>query len=193
MQAFLRRSASCTAPFTGLALRSPCHSWPGVRLLQDLRCRDTTLLEKFTEVLNYIEVYRTRFAGEKGLCPKDTRRNALKRRGSARRPNLRSATALLCLAWAVTGCSTTKPPDRQPDGKALYTTYCVSCHSADGRNDRNGAVPAMRLAAANALAENDWNRLVLNGRGQMPAFHDRLTDSQLRALRVYIRQLTARP
>ena len=93
----------------------------------------------------------------------------------------------------IAGCTSKQPAAEQPDGKALYTTYCVSCHGADGHNDRNGAVPAMRLAAANTLSEQEWNPLVLNGRGQMPGFHDRLTDTQLRALRAYVHALTTRP
>ena len=100
---------------------------------------------------------------------------------------------VLCLSFAIAGCASSKPAADQPDGKALYTTYCVSCHGADGRNDRGGATPAMRLAAANSLAPSDWNHLVLTGRGQMPAFQNRLAPAQLEALRAYTRQLTARP
>ena len=91
------------------------------------------------------------------------------------------------------GCATKQPSDRQPDGKALYTTYCVSCHGADGRNDRSGATPAMRLTTANSLSEADWNALVLTGRKQMPAFQNRLAPAELSVLRAYVRQLTARP
>lgn len=103
------------------------------------------------------------------------------------------AVPILCLLFAITGCAPSKPLIVQPNGKALYATYCVSCHGADGRNDRSSALPAMRLSAANSLFESDWNHLVLNGRGQMPAFQNRLSSAQLDALRAYVRQLTVYP
>lgn len=43
--------------------------------------------------------------------------------------------------------------EQAPDGKTLYAAYCLSCHGADGRNDRSGALPAMRLDRANTLSE----------------------------------------
>lgn len=73
----------------------------------------------------------------------------------------------------------------QVDGKALYAANCASCHGEDGRNDRQGANPAMRLSAANALPDSQWNRVVVSGRGEMPAFRSRLSTQELRALRDY--------
>ena len=93
----------------------------------------------------------------------------------------------------IVGCASSKPADNQPDGKALYAAYCVSCHGADGRNDRSGAVPTMRLNTTNAISPAEWRHLVTTGRRQMPAFQNRLTPAHLDALRAYVRQLTAQP
>ncbi len=98
---------------------------------------------------------------------------------------------LLVYGLVCGGCERAAPTDHAPDGKALYAAYCLSCHGADGRNDRSGALSAMRLDRANALPEAQWNALVQNGRGAMPAFTGRLGASQMTALRAYVRQMTS--
>ena len=101
--------------------------------------------------------------------------------------------ALAACAVCLAGCSGGgRAAQREPqtDGKTLYTAYCLSCHGADGRNDRSGALPAMRLAALNTLPPQAWTALVWNGRGAMPAFRGRLSPTQTDALRAYILRLT---
>ena len=92
------------------------------------------------------------------------------------------------LFW-LAGCASRPEQSADTAGKALYITYCVTCHGEDGRNDRQGASGAMRLMAANGLSDNDWYTLVKKGRGEMPAFHDRLSPKELSSLRTYIQSL----
>ena len=96
----------------------------------------------------------------------------------------------VALLW---GCAPRSQPGAQrdsPDGKALYAVNCASCHGEDGRNDRQGANRAMRLKKANALSDKEWETLVQNGRGEMPAFHNRLSLQEIHALREYVHRLT---
>ena len=72
-------------------------------------------------------------------------------------------------------------------GARLYGTYCVPCHGADARNDRGGANPEMRLADVTALPAKEWRRVVLQGRGAMPAFAGRLQPSEVDAIAAYIK------
>jgi mono/diheme cytochrome c family protein len=99
-------------------------------------------------------------------------------------------TALLTLCF--TGCRpdrNTAAPAGRDEGRRLYTAYCVQCHGSDARNDRQGAIPQMRLASANRLAEAQWREIVLRGRNEMPAFAGRLQPVQLDALHRYVRTL----
>ena len=108
---------------------------------------------------------------------------------------LRQMRGLLCVVCALLsgGCATRRSVEGRanaPDGKALYAVNCASCHGEDGRNDRQGANRAMRLKKANALSDKEWETLVQNGRGEMPAFHNRLSLQEIHALREYVYRLT---
>lgn len=108
---------------------------------------------------------------------------------------LLSAGGRLCVACAflLGGCRPRTAGEgraNKPDGRAIYAANCASCHGEDGRNDRQGANPAMRLTAANAFSDSQWNGVVQNGRAEMPAFHNRLSAQELQALRDFTRQFT---
>lgn len=90
-------------------------------------------------------------------------------------------------ATRIVNLDTTSLVLHQNDGKALYNSYCVSCHRSDGRG-KEGSFPALAgsplvIGNIGALIE-----LVNNGSRskQMPAFSF-LTDSAMAAILTYIR------
>jgi mono/diheme cytochrome c family protein len=100
-----------------------------------------------------------------------------------------SRTAVLGLALLAAGTLSIA----QSGGEATYKAKCQMCHGATGAAD----TPAGRLVNAKAFSDpilakrSDASILtVLNsGDGKMPSFKDKLTESQLQELVVYIRQL----
>ena len=88
-----------------------------------------------------------------------------------------------------------KSAGRQTErAKVLYADNCARCHGADGR----GQTAMGRAFAAPNLADAAWwkktrptgKRLsdsVRHGRGQMPAFGQRLSKSEIAALVAFVR------
>ncbi|WP_353185806.1 PQQ-dependent sugar dehydrogenase [Parapedobacter lycopersici] len=72
-------------------------------------------------------------------------------------------------------------------GELLYTDYCASCHQANGRGVA-GVFPSLYQTGPVAAADADaLIRLVLEGRGEMPAFHF-LEDKELAIILSYVRK-----
>lgn len=76
-------------------------------------------------------------------------------------------------------------------GSVVFADNCASCHMEDGTGDRSQGAP--NLADAIWLYGGDYDSVsqtVLYGRkGAMPAWQDRLTEAQIRAVSVYVHQL----
>jgi cytochrome c oxidase cbb3-type subunit 3 len=74
---------------------------------------------------------------------------------------------------------------------ALYQEHCASCHGKDAKGDREFGAPNLKDAIW--LYGNDYNTIydvIYNGRaGVMPYWKDKLSDSTIRQLAVYIHQL----
>jgi len=90
-------------------------------------------------------------------------------------------------AEALVGVNTEKTKadyDPVPHGKALYATYCVTCHGPDG---------ALGVAGAKNLAHSVLDRdatkaFIRKGKNAMPGFDpDVLTDDELDALVAYLK------
>ncbi|MBV8196667.1 MAG: cytochrome c [Candidatus Eremiobacteraeota bacterium] len=74
-----------------------------------------------------------------------------------------------------------------PDGKAIYTGKCVSCHKANGAG-LPGAFPA--LAGNKNVTAADPSGMVAsikNGKGSMPAWKGQLSNAQIAAVATYVR------
>ncbi|WP_407491749.1 cytochrome-c oxidase, cbb3-type subunit III [Pseudooceanicola sp. MF1-13] len=76
-------------------------------------------------------------------------------------------------------------------GATVFEENCASCHMEDGTGDRGQGAP--NLTDAIWLYGGDFDTLketVWNSRyGQMPAWGDRLTEAQIRAVSAYVHQL----
>ena len=79
-------------------------------------------------------------------------------------------------------------------GRAVYADKCARCHGADGAGDTRMG----RMTEAPNLTDPEWRRgkssarmvaSVTNGRGQMPAFKNRLSRQEIAAAVAYVRTL----
>jgi len=80
------------------------------------------------------------------------------------------------------------------DAKALFTKECATCHGKDGQAKTFKAKfnHARNLTDARWQAEVTDERLfnsIHNGKGKMPAFGKKLSDSQINALVAFVRTL----
>lgn len=82
-------------------------------------------------------------------------------------------------------------------GRAVFEQYCVSCHGLQGRGDGPEAPylsprPASLISAATSVkSDKELLAVIANGkpRTAMPAWKDRLTEGQQRAVLAYLRSL----
>lgn len=93
---------------------------------------------------------------------------------------MRVKAILLILAIAVT------PALFAADGAAVYKAKCATCHGADGKgqtpmgqkmNLRDLGSPDVQKQTDKQLY--DWTAL---GKGKMPAYKDKLSDEEIKAL-----------
>ena len=86
------------------------------------------------------------------------------------------------------------PEQANVDAKGLFTKECATCHGKDGQAKTFKAKfnHARNLTDAKWQAEVTDERLVNsihNGKGKMPAFGKKLSDSQINALVAFVRTL----
>ncbi len=83
-----------------------------------------------------------------------------------------------------------------PDGAALYTKHCASCHGADGR----GGTPAGKALQVKDLASARWasatavpeiEKAVRDGVPRMPPLASKLTADEISAVARHTRQMAA--
>jgi mono/diheme cytochrome c family protein len=97
----------------------------------------------------------------------------------------RISVMLACTTAAISGHAS--PP------AALYKTNCAPCHGVTG----DASTPAGKtfkvpsFSSETVLKETDANMLVIakDGKGKMPAWHDKLSEQQLNDLIAYIHTL----
>ena len=94
----------------------------------------------------------------------------------------------LVVAVLVTVCFCPAAPaqDAIAAGEQVYEEHCASCHGEKLRS--TGAMPDLKEQRADGGARFD--QMVMNGRGQMPAWQGIVSQDQLDALWAYIRSRT---
>jgi len=124
----------------------------------------------------------------------------IQRRGS----RLTRALGLLGLALtlapaALLGAGCTSPGDDPGtpvpvEPRLIYAQMCARCHGSDGRGDseikktlpvRDFSDPVFQARASN----DDVARVIMSGKGQMPAFGGSLSLPKIQALSGYVRRL----
>ena len=78
------------------------------------------------------------------------------------------------------------------DAAATYKGKCAMCHGADGKGSAMGLkMGAHDFASPDVKKETDaqLTEIVTNGKGKMPAYKDKLKDTDIKDLVAYIRGL----
>jgi mono/diheme cytochrome c family protein len=97
-------------------------------------------------------------------------------------------------AFSAHSISSTSTEQANVDAKALFTGQCATCHGKDGKAKTFKAKlnHARNLTDAKWQAEVTDERLynsIRNGKGKMPTFGKKLSDSQINALVAFARTL----
>lgn len=83
--------------------------------------------------------------------------------------------------------------DSAPDGAALYKGKCAMCHGADGKGQTTmGKSMKLRdLTSADVQKQTDAELIAItaDGKGKMPAYKAKLSDAEIKAIVVAIRDL----
>jgi mono/diheme cytochrome c family protein len=108
--------------------------------------------------------------------------------------------AIAVAALGAVGCTTGDDPGppMPVDPAVIYAQMCARCHGLDGRGDPEirKTLPAVRDfhdPAFQARASNDEiARVIMAGKGQMPAFGAGLSVPKIQALSGYVHRLGTR-
>jgi mono/diheme cytochrome c family protein len=102
--------------------------------------------------------------------------------------------ALLALGAAACTTGDDPGPAVPVDPAVIYAQNCGRCHGGDGRGDpetrktlpvRDFSDPAFQARASN----DDIQRVIMAGKGQMPAFGSSLSLPKIQSLSGYVRRL----
>jgi len=99
--------------------------------------------------------------------------------------------------WGAGLASVEAPSDQErlQRGRIIYEQRCLDCHGSEGRGDGRKALslsprPGNLISAAtSAKSDEDLLKIIANGRTEMPAWKDELSDEQQRDVLAYIRSL----
>jgi mono/diheme cytochrome c family protein len=93
----------------------------------------------------------------------------------------------------VAGCHRTAPlTPQEAEGKHLYSVRCAHCHEDNDLQlkkvppDLHGIFSRTALPSGSPPTDQEVRRVVLSGKGLMPAFAGRFTDEQMADLLAYL-------
>jgi mono/diheme cytochrome c family protein len=95
-------------------------------------------------------------------------------------------------AVSVLAVSIVTPAFAQSAGGATYKAKCQMCHGADGQPTATGkSMKALPFNAPELTKASNATLIasIMNGKGRMPAYAGKLTDSQIKDVVAYIRTL----
>ena len=100
---------------------------------------------------------------------------------------------VLVLTLAVITLALPLMADSGPDGAAIFKGKCAMCHGADGKGQTSmGKSLKLRdLGSADVQKQTDAELIAIttNGKGKMPAYKGKLSDGDIKAVVVAIRDL----
>jgi len=97
----------------------------------------------------------------------------------------RVALVALLACGLIAICSA---PAAAQDAAGTYKAKCAMCHGPDGKGGKMGT---RDFASAEVKGESDaqLTDIITNGKGKMPAYKDKLKDTDIKDLVTYIRGL----
>lgn len=99
--------------------------------------------------------------------------------------------ALAAIVW-LAGCSQPSNASSGAAGHELYQLHCLECHEGKNLNLRkqppklNGLFQAKALPSGAPATDDEVRKTIIEGRGIMPAFDQRLTDKEVADLLKYL-------
>ena len=97
----------------------------------------------------------------------------------------------LAVVLAIAAC--TLPAFGQNTGAATYTSKCQMCHGADGTGSTPAgkAMKAPSFLSPEAVKQSNADLIAVtkNGKGKMPAYAGKLTDSEIKDVVAHVRTL----
>ena len=104
-----------------------------------------------------------------------------------------SALIVICVAARWTNGSVRTIGAETVNGTEIYTANCAKCHGDDGRAKTS---KGKRVEATDLTS--DWNRdeergikIITKGKGDMPAFKDKLTADEIKEVFSYVLKFRA--
>ena len=102
-----------------------------------------------------------------------------------------AAVATICPRPACAHHQPTRPESRT--GEAVFAQLCIGCHGTDGKGqtDMGRKVQAADLTASTVqrVSDSKLTGVIQRGQKKMPAFEDKLSSDEMRAVVAYIREL----
>jgi mono/diheme cytochrome c family protein len=103
------------------------------------------------------------------------------------------AISLAVLAMPLLGQTDDK---RTGKGRDVFEEYCIGCHGPNGRaeTDMSKKVGAADLTSDAVQQESDSHlrTVIKDGKGKMPSFSQKLSDSEIGSVLTYVRQMAQR-
>lgn len=99
------------------------------------------------------------------------------------------------IPWALPllAISLAAPVFAQNSGADIFKSKCAMCHGADGQAatgmGKMMKIPSFRSPDLVKAPESQLIDATKDGKGKMPAYKDKLSDAQIRAVVAYIRTL----
>ena len=104
------------------------------------------------------------------------------------------ATLALYAITALVGCRNAPAlTPQEAEGKHLYSVRCAHCHEENDLDlkkappDLHSVLAHPTLPSGAPASDEEVRKVVLMGKGMMPAFAGRFTDDQMAALIAYLR------
>lgn len=81
--------------------------------------------------------------------------------------------------------------DEVDQGRVVYEAQCASCHGPDGKGVSSAGAPDLTdFSITSQMSQTQWAQSLARGKGAMPAFADRLSDTEQHAVLTYVRSLS---
>jgi mono/diheme cytochrome c family protein len=95
-------------------------------------------------------------------------------------------------AMLLVGVGLWSTPAAADDAAATFKTKCAMCHGADGKGSAVGqkmGVHDFTSADVQKMSDAELTDTVSKGKGKMPSYAGKLSDSDIKGLVAYVRQL----
>ena len=103
-----------------------------------------------------------------------------------------TAISLALAAMLLLAASCSQPGNASTAGHELYQLHCLECHEGKNLNLRkqppklNGLFQAKALPSGAPANDQEVRKTIVEGRGIMPAFDQRLSDKEIEDLVKYL-------